>query len=156
MNYLRCPAWLVVGRRTSQALQVNDFFFEGPLEQGVMVRVPKGRLPEGTTFLCVTLVVDPSGGAQKFIDFLRDVVRRSPDGRVSRPKLWSAWAVRHDAEPSIREIAGVHWKDVPELFRIAFDADDLVRKRLDGESSRVWYGYELVPDDDGPPNDSTD
>lgn len=153
MNYLRCPVWLVP-RQGRQELQVNEFFFEGPLEGGVMVRVPKGRLPEGTTFLCVTLVVDPSGGAQEFIEFAQDAVRRAPAGRVSRPKLWSAWAVRHDADPSSREIARVHWKDVPELFRIAFDAGDLVRKRLDGDSSRVWYGYELVPDDDGPPNDA--
>ena len=155
MNYLRCPAWLVP-REVLPEKQVNDFFFEDPPRLGVMVRVPKGRLPEGTTFLSVTLVVDPSGGAQDFIEFVRDAVRPASDGRVSRPKLWSAWADRHDTDPASREIAGVHWKDVPELFRIAFDAGDLVRKRLNGESSRVWYGYELVPDDDGPPNNSTD
>ena len=118
-----------------------------------MVRAPKGRLPEDTAFLSVTLVVDPSGGAQAFIEFLRKFVRREPDGRVSRSKIWGGWADKNGVDASSREIAGVHWHDVPELFRTAFNAGEMVRKRLDGEAQRVWSGFELVSEDDGAPKD---
>ena len=34
--------------------------------------------------------------------------------------------------------------------RALVEIGDLVRKRLDGDSQRVWYGYELVSDDENP------
>ena len=151
MITVRLPAWLAAERGNDQ----NDFYFEDPPSEGLMIRVPRGRLPEGARLVCVTLVVDPSGGVQDFIEFLREAVRQKSAGRVSRAKLWAAWAHRHDADPCSREVAGGHWKDVPELFRTAFDAGDLMRKRLDGHVSRVWAGYELVSDGDGQPIAST-
>ena len=51
------------------------------------------------------------------------------------------------------EIAGLNWHDVPELFRTAFNAGEMVRKRLDGEAQRVWLGFELVSEDDGASQD---
>jgi hypothetical protein len=47
----------------------------------------------------------------------------------------------------------LNWHDVPELFRTAFNAGEMVRKRLDGEAQRVWLGFELVSEDDGAPKD---
>ena len=152
MITVRVPMWLTPSRGTSS----SDFYYENPsTQEGILVRAPKGRLPEGSAFLSVTLVVDPSGGAQAFIEFLRSFVRREPNGRVSRTKIWGGWADRTGVDASSREIAGVHWSDVPELFRTAFNAGELVRKRLDGKSHRVWFGYELVSDGDDLSNDFT-
>ena len=149
---IQVPVWLTPTRATS----ANDFYYENHYTQkGILVRARKGRLPEDTAFLSVTLVVDPSGGAQAFIEFLRSFVRREPNGRLSRNKLWVGWAERNGVNTSIREIAGVNRNDVPEFFRTALDAGDLVRKRLDGDSQRVWYGNELVSDDEPSPSDLT-
>ena len=149
MITVRFPAWR--GREVPK----NEFYYENRYNQqeDMMVRAPVGGLPEGTKFLSVILVVDPSGAAQDFVEFLLHFIRRAPDGRVSRSKVWAAWAQRHDGDSSSREIAGLNWHDVPELFRTAFNAGEMVRKRLDGEAQRVWSGFELVSEDDGSPQD---
>ena len=149
MITVRFPTWR--GREVPK----NEFYYENRYNQqeDMMVRAPVGGLPEGTKFLSVILVVDPSGAAQDFVEFLLDSIRRAPDGRVSRSKVWAAWAQRHDGDSSSREIAGVSWHDVPELFRTAFNAGEMVRKRLDGEAQRVWSGFELVSEDDGASQD---
>ena len=149
MITIRFPAWR--GREVPK----NEFYYKNHYNQqeDMMLRAPVGVLPEGTKFLSVILVVDPSGAAQDFVEFLLDSIRRAPDGRVSRSKIWAAWAQRQDGDPSSREIAGVDWADVPGLFRTAFNAGEMVRKRLDGEAQRVWSGFELVSEDDGASQD---
>ena len=149
MITVRFPAWR--GREVPK----HEFYYENRYNQqeDMLVRAPVGGLPEGTKFLSVILVVDPSGAAQDFVEFLLDSIRRSPDGRVSRTKIWTAWADKHGVDSSSREITGLNWADVPELFRTAFNAGEMVRKRLDGEAQRVWLGFELVSEDDGSPQD---
>ena len=119
-----------------------------------MLRI--GRLPEGTEVVSVTIEIDLSAGAQEFIEFLRGSIRHVPGGRVSRKSIWAAWAERNGADPSGKEIAGVHWKDALAHFRTAFNAGDLQRKRLDGAAQRVWYDYELVSEGEDAPRAFTE
>ena len=158
MVTIRVPLW-VSPRRPNASY---DFYREDVhtdnvyKDQSIMLRAPIGSLPEGTEFVSVTIEIDPSGGAQEFIEFLRGSIRHVPGGRVSRKSVWAAWAERNDADSSSREIAGVYWKDVHGHFRTAFNAGDLQRKRLDGAAQRVWYDYELASDGDDAPRALTE
>ena len=153
MVTIRVPLW-VSPRRPNAGY---DFYREDVLtdnvykDQGIMLRAPIGSLPEGTEFVSVTIEIDLSAGAQGFIEFLRGSVKYVPGGRVSRKSIWAAWAKRNDADPSSKEIARVHWQDVLEHFRTAFNAGDLQRKRLDGAAQRVWFDYELLSEGEDTP-----
>ena len=148
MFIIRVPLWV----RPRHPHAVNDFYHENvDTEKGTMLRALIGSLPEGTEFLSVTIEIDLSGAAQEFIEFLRGSIKSVSGGRVSRKNIWAAWAERNGADPSSREIAGVHWKDVPGHFRTAFNAGDLQRKRLDGSAQRVWFDYEIESGGDDAP-----
>ena len=95
-------------------------------------------------FVSVEMTVDASGAAGRFVLFLREAVRRAPDGRLSGNKMWEAWAERNGESSSLRLIAGIDRRDIHRHFRIAFDEDKLSWKRLDGEPQWLWMGYELV------------
>ena len=69
---------------------------------------------------------------------------------------WLSHASRNGADSSSKEIAGVHWKDVLEHFRTAFNAGDLLRKRLGGFAQRVWFDYELVSEGEDAPRAFTE
>ena len=153
MTTIRVPLWL----RPRRPGAVSDFYYENVYtEEGIMLRAPIGRLPDGTEFISVTIQIDQSGAAQEFIEFLRGSIRHVPGGRISRKNIWAAWAERNGADSSSKEIAGVHWKDVLEHFRTAFNAGDLLRKRLGGFAQRVWFDYELVSEGEDAPRAFTE
>ena len=153
MVTIRVPLWVSPRRPAA----VNDFYRENVYtEEGIMLRAPIGSLPEGTEFLSAALDIDLSGAAQEFIEFLRGSIKSVSGGRVSRKNIWAAWAERNGADPSSKEIAGVHWKDVLEHFRTAFNAGNLERKRLDGAAQRVWFDYEIESGGDDAPRAFTE
>ena len=149
MTTIRVPLWL----KPVRGVPLSDFYYYDLLaKDSVMLRAPRGYMPDGTEFISVTIQIDTSGAAQEFIEFLRVSIKSVSGGRVSRKSIWAAWAERNGADSSSKEIAGVYWKDVLEHFRTAFNAGDLDRKRLEGPSQRVWYDYELSSGgDDAPP-----
>ena len=123
----------------------NDFLFENSItEEGFMLRAPRGRLPDDIEFVSVEMTVDASGAAGRFVLFLREAVRRAPEGRLSGNKMWEAWAERNGESSSLPLIAGIDRRDIHRHFRIAFDEDKMSWKRLDGEPQWLWMGYELV------------
>ena len=106
-----------------------------------MLRAPRGRLPDDIEFVSVEMTVDASGAAGRFVLFLREAVRRAPDGRLSGNKMWEAWAERNGESSSLPLIAGIDRRDIHRHFRIAFDEDKMSWKRLDGEPQWLWMGY---------------
>ena len=67
----------------------NNFLFENSVtEEGFMLRAPRGRLPDDVEFVSVEMTVDASGATGRFVLFLREAVRRAPDGRLSGNKMW--------------------------------------------------------------------
>ena len=125
--------------------------------EGILLRVPRERLPADVEFVTVEINVDSSGATGRCITFLREAVRRALEGRLSGNNLWAAWAEWNGGSPSEQIIAEIDRKDIHNYFRVAFNEDELSWKRLDGKSQWVWMGYELVSkgDDSVPGDDST-
>ena len=125
----------------------NDFLFENAdTEEGFMLRAPHGRLPDDTEFVSVVMTIDTSGASGRFILFLREVVRRDPDGRLSGNRIWKAWANWNGVAASLRMIEGVDRKDIHDHFRVAFDEDKMKWRRRGGDPEWLWMGYALAPE----------
>ena len=152
MDTTRVLVWLKPVRSNAS----NHFFYENRnTEEGFLVRAPRGRLPDGIEVIAARLLVDTTGAVQRFMEFLQQSVRRVPGGRLSRRKIWMAWAEMNNSDSSSREIGGVFWSEVPELFRTVFDAGDLGWQRLDGDPQRVWEGFEISEAAAAPPEETS-
>ncbi len=131
------------------ARQGNVFMVENVNEnEGILLRLPRERFPDGLEFVTVEINIDVSETVVRYILFLREAVRRDPDGRLSGNNIWEAWAESNGVSSSLQTIAGIDRKDIHNYFRVAFDEDELSWKRLDGKSQWVWMGYELVSNGD--------
>ena len=94
---------LLLTPKRERSNPANIFLFENPhTEEGFMLRAPRGRLPEDIEFMSVEMTVDTTGASGRFILFLREAVRRDPDGRLSGNMIWAAWAERHGVLSSFR------------------------------------------------------
>ena len=123
----------------------NAFLFENVnTEEGFMLRAPHGRLPEDIEFVSVVMTFDATGASGRFILFLREAVRRDPDGRLSGNMIWKAWAESNGVSPCLRVIEGIDRKDIHDHFRVAFDEDKMKWRRRGGDPEWLWMGYELV------------
>ena len=113
-------------------------------KEDILLRLPTEWFPDGLDFVTVEIDVDVSETVVRYILFLREAVRREPDGRLSGNNIWEAWAEWNGVSPSLRTIAGINRNDIHDHFRVAFDEDKMSWRRLDGKPQWVWMGYELV------------
>lgn len=126
------------------------------VNEGILLRIPTERFPDGLDFVTVEINVDVSETVVRCITFLREAVRRDSDGRLSGNNIWEAWADWNGVSPSLQTIAEIDRKDIHDYFRIAFDEGKMSWKRLDGKAQWVWMGYELVSKgDDSAPGDGS-
>ena len=119
------------------------FFVEGP--DGVLLRLARDEVDEEVELVTVTVKVYRDRRVVEFVEFLRKVVVKDPDGKVSPKSVWNGWTGRPAGKGIDRceEIAGVRFSDVQDIFSAVFDVGERVRSRLDGEVQRVWRGYRL-------------
>ena len=123
----------------------NSFLFENAeTEEGFMLRVPSGRLSDDPEYVCIELTFDSSGDLGRFILFLREAVRRAPDGRLSGNMIWAAWAEWNGVSSSLQMIEGIDRNEIHDYFRVAFDENEMSWRRLNGRPQWLWMGYELV------------
>lgn len=100
------------------------------------------RIPD---YVVVRVIVDESGAAARFTQFLEERVDRDDSSAVvTIGQIWAAWAAMHGADADEKTIEDIKREDVAELFRDRFNEGEQTRAKIDGRSQRCWRGYRIV------------